>query len=316
MSTADVKALSSAPPPWHSVFFIGLALAISSLVALSNGDENVSVDVFTHRVLPKLVSLEGMAYLRLFLAASVWMVSFHLVVISNGWEQTTTYRKDSKLVKVANHMVGWKTMCPFTSLSWNLLGLNFTLSGYIAWSVANGESDFSPQFLKFALVIWEVSAPFSVLVSMVIRYVIWPGVLKAKGDTSNLRSTSNKFMHNFNCVYSLAEASLIGGLPVRWQDLPYATIVGCFYVIFTWLMALSWNEKKYGPQFIYFFLDTTLPGFFPSFALIALLVALCIFYAFFATLSNFILPQLEPYGLPAHAFIVAIFASRMVRFKD
>lgn len=201
-------------------------------------------------------------------------------------------------------------MFPFTSWAWNMLGVSFTLSGYIAV-----KQEASPVLLRTALFFWEAAAPFSFLVATVIRYAIWPGVLKGDGDTSNLKMIRNMLMHNANVVMSLTEAALLGGLPVRWSHVSIGPVVGIAYILFTWAMSTSWNDTaKVGPQFIYFFFDTTLPGYTSTIALLVLLVVLMMFYAFFASCD--LLLGFVPFGIAGHTLFAAGLASIMMRFRD
>ena len=315
----DKPVLSSAPPPAHSIALMTLFLGVFcySFPSWENVDQAATVETFTNIVFPDLMSLQQLAYIRLTIAALIWAVSFETVVLSDGWQQTTSYLKGSQLIQVPNTLSGWKTMTPFTSLSWNILGVAFSLSGYIAWKQASSEEDveFSPLLLRAALVSWEIAAPFTFLVASVIRFAIWPLIVKSGGDSSNLKCVRNIFMHNLNVVFALSESALLGALPVRWSDVSLGPLVGCAYVIFSWMMVNSWNEPKYGCQFIYFFFDTTLPGYTHSIVLFALLSVLIIFYAMFAS-TEMALDLLSSYGIGAHVVFVLGVASCMMRFRD
>lgn len=119
---------------------------------------------------------------------------------------------------------------------------------------------------------WTASAPYTLLVAGIIRYVIWPQVLEDGGTTHDLRCLRNRRMHNGNVFMAVSELALLGGLQIRWQDIPFGTLLGCFYTLFNWGMANAWGVDKTteGPQFLYFFSDTTLPGFQPIKCLLAL----------------------------------------------
>ena len=210
-------------------------------------------------------------------------------------------------------------MMPFTSLAWNILGLSFALSGYIAWkcSSASDTPDDVVQIptwlLRTALLSWEMAAPFTLLVATVIRYAIWPTVLRSKESTENLKCTRNRLMHNANVFMALVETALLGGLPVHGSHVAVGPLVGCMYVLFSWSMTLQWNPSQ-GPQFIYFFMDTTLPGYAPSVALVALLLVMMVFYAFFCWASA-LLRYLNG-GVVTHVLFAAAICCSVMRFRD
>ena len=96
-------------------------------------------------------------------------------------------------------------------------------------------------------------------------------------------SIRNAFMHNIHVFNAVSKSALLGGLPVHWSELSLAPLVGIAYVVFSWNATLLWN-KPFGPhQFIYFFFDTTVPGYGASIALLALLFALILFFVLFCT---------------------------------
>jgi hypothetical protein len=333
----SLPVLTSAPPPWHSVaimlllniFFIRLLPAWSSI------DEIAVTETFTRRIFPELMSLKALAAIRTVQALIVWATSFYILFVSTGYVFSTSYLPQSKLKTVPNTLAGIRGMYPFTSVSWNLLGVAFTLSAYIAWSAVavelkesvGDDTDTANLFdnlllllpppsifvLRTAILVWEVAAPNTLLVATVVRYVIWQGVLRAGADTSNLTQFRTLLMHNGNVLLALTEIALTGGLPVRWSEVSLAPLLGISYVFFTWHMMDKWNDKEHGPQFIYFFFDTTL-GATTSYALVALLVVLLIFYMLFVSVE-LILAYMDG-GWPFHvAFVVAV-CSAVMRFRD
>uniref|UniRef100_A0A7S2YHD4 Uncharacterized protein n=1 Tax=Entomoneis paludosa TaxID=265537 RepID=A0A7S2YHD4_9STRA len=313
----EKKVLTSAPPPWHSVLLMVTfgAVFIYLMPSLEKLDEAATVETFTRVLFPEYLDLYTMAYIRLFVGLTIWWVTIQMSVFSNGWEQQPSYLPGSQLKMVPNQLKGIKTCFPFTSVSWNLLGMYFVLAGYIALEGAKNEAaTISPWILRTALATWEVAAPNSLLVSAVIRYVIWPGVLRKGNSTINLKSVRNIFMHNLNAFFALSESGLLGGPPVRFTDISLAPLVGIAYVVFTWNMSMSWNKPEHGPQFIYFFFDTTLPGYTASIALIGLLVALITFFVIFSSCEH-LLVWTESGIIGGLAFVVSI-SSMVMRFRD
>jgi hypothetical protein len=197
--------------------------------------------------------------------------------------------------------------------SWIILGISFTLSSYVAWVAADTNVVVSPLLLRIAVLAWEIAAPCSILVATTVRYAIWPAVIK-RGGPHSLNSIRNILMHNCNVLVALTESYLLSGLPVRWSEATVAPLWGCIYVIFSWNMVYAWNERRHGPQFIYFFLDTTLPGYTCSIALVALLVVLLTFYAVFCTAHD-LLVYLNG-GIAMHFLFVAVWCSLVMRFRD
>lgn len=120
-------------------------------------------------------------------------------------------------------------------------------------------------------------------------------------------------MHNINVLYAVTETALLGGLPVRLSELSLAPLVGIAYVIFSWNMTMVWNKPQ-GPQFIYFFLDTTLPGYQPTIALLGLMSALFLFFLLFCA-SGSLLGWIDGGIFGSLGFVAAI-CFGVMRFSD
>lgn len=246
------KPLRYGIPPWHSVVLV--CLMVSAFVALLPSDEEMTstatVERFTNVLFPQLIpSLWYLFILRSLVAITIWATSCYLVFISDGWSQTPSYHKNSKLIVHEIRLRGIKTMIPFTSLSWNMLGLSFSLNAYITYSVVQGTSeDLDPRLLRFAMLLWECAAPFTLLVAAVIRYAIWPKVLAVGGDSTNLKQWRNKLMHNINVWFAVGETALVSGLAPHPSHFSVAPLIGCFYIIFSWMIANTWTPPESGPQ--------------------------------------------------------------------
>lgn len=312
---APEKPLTSAPPPMHLVATLGVITAFFAYIVPSweTLDQVAKVETFTAVVFPELMNVTTLVYLRLLIALSIGLTSFYLVFLYEGWEQISSYMAGSKLIRTPNKLVGIKTMFPFTSVSWNLLGLSFACNAYIAAKGARGEP-VDQRILRTAVVLWEMAAPYTLLVAAVVRYAIWPAVLKAKNSTDNLKHWRNVMMHNMNVLFALLEAACMGGLSVQWTHIAFAPLLGVMYVMFTWSMMMRWNTPDKGPQFIYFFLDTTLPGFLPTKVLLILLLVFAAFYGLFCVFHNVL--SLLGGGLLAHLGFVVLVSSAVMRFRD
>jgi len=211
-------------------------------------------------------------------------------------------------------LVGAKTLYPFTSWSWNLLGLSFTLSSYIAHCAATN-AHVAPPLLRLAVITWEIAAPCTLLVAAVVRYAIWPAVARVPGGTTDeLRSGRNVMMHNLNVVLALTETCVLSGRAVTPGHAALAPLYGIVYVLFSWGMVHRWNEKRHGPQFIYFFFDTTLPGYTVTKVLLVLLAVLMLFFGIFCVAAA-LLRYLDG-GLLTHVLFVAAVSSTVMRFRD
>jgi hypothetical protein len=108
--------LERAPPPWHAVLLIAImsACSIWSLPSLEKLDEIATIETFTTRLFPSLLSIRQLALIRAGIAAVVWGTTVYNLV-TPGWEQMTPYLSASKLKMVPNKITGLRTMYPFTS---------------------------------------------------------------------------------------------------------------------------------------------------------------------------------------------------------
>lgn len=194
--------------------------------------------------------------------------------------------------------------------SWNLLGVWFSTSAYISWSDGN-----APKWtFRLAVISWEIAAPCTLLVAAVVRYVLWPAALKKDPPIHALNSVRNILMHNMNVLMAVTECFFLSGMPVRWSDCSLAPLWGCVYVVFAWSISTSWVRREDGPQFLYFFFDTTVPGFTPSIALVFLLIVLLTFYGLFCSAEE--LTHYLGSGLAARFGLGGLLCFGVMRFKD
>lgn len=208
-------------------------------------------------------------------------------------------------------MQGIRTLVPFTSWSWNLLGVSFGVNSFIAHHSLGGNPVPLP-LLRVALLLYETAVPASFLVTFVVSYIIWPNIIKQGGSTKGISSPRTLVWHNANVAMALLESAMLGGIPIT---LSHATIIafyGISYVLFTWILRHFWVPHK-GPQFLYFFFDTTL-GKTTTFALLALLGVMMSFYAIFCFAE--MLLTLIGGGLLTHVLFVLVLCALLCRFKD
>ena len=208
-------------------------------------------------------------------------------------------------------MEGWATMYYFTSWAWVLLGISFSLSGWITIAAIHNYN-VPVALLRAAIVSFEIAAPISLLVSTVVRYVIWERSLKSKYGTIRLRRWTSLARHNANAIFAVVEVTIFGGLPIRIQDISFSALFGLAYIFFSYFMA-SRYAPKYGIQFLYSFLDTTL-GKETSISAIALILVLMGYFLLFALLDDF----LNAFGeMPiVHIFAAILISGFVCRFRD
>uniref|UniRef100_A0A7S4VWZ4 Uncharacterized protein n=1 Tax=Ditylum brightwellii TaxID=49249 RepID=A0A7S4VWZ4_9STRA len=167
-----------------------------------------------------------------------------------------------------------------------------------------------PYILRFALLLFETVAPCTILVSSVIRYAIWPKILASAKNhpstkpnpTKDLKLLSTLFQHNANVILAFMEVGLLGGLPIRFCDVPLGPLYASCYVLFSWCMMKQWKTDTgtkdavtgdviYGkcrcPQFLYFFLDTTLGDDTSTISLGVLALVQVLSYVFFGLANQF-----------------------------
>ncbi len=210
----------------------------------------------------------------------------------------------------------------FTSWSWNLLGFSFAFSGLLTLYVDDLAKDYDPSEIihfphmklasRICILLFEISAPAAMLVSVVVKYVLWPKALAGHGS-ANLKQFKILLQHNANIIMCLVEVGLLGGLPIRLADMALAPLFGIAYILFAWSMRFRWVPSG-DAQFVYFFLDTTLPGKTSTIALAGLLVMLLLFYGIFMLVDDVIL--LFGGSFVTHALMVTIFSCIVCRFRD
>lgn len=310
VSPKEDRKLASGVPPPHAGAFIGGLLALAITLFPADLDDYASVETFTRRVFPELVSLEMLAYVRVGLALYCWMCTIYMLTCANPLEITCNYRPNSKLIKTTFYLTGLKHLCPFTSWSWTLLTLSFSTTAYITLMADLGKAaDIDPLVLKAGIVLWEVASPLAVLVSTVVRYAIWPPVLASKRP-HQLGDFLYQMQHNANSVFALVELCLLGGLPVKLSHICLPAFVGGIYILFTWSRCFSYAAPEQGPQYIYWFMDTSL-GVQTTISLAALVFVLVLAFLTFAAIAAL----LDRYGhsLLVHVSCVVLVSSSVVK---
>lgn len=321
----------NANPKGHTVALVVFVsfLCLSTLPNIASSiDDVATIHTCTTPLFIEWVSRSTLGWLRFAISVIIFAISMLLMTETYRQELTIHYLESSKLRRLPIKLQGIKTQGFFTSWSWNILGLSFLLSALLTLHVdhqlsSHDETEIqqileelsSQTYMKIALrasfILFEIAAPVSMLVSAVVRYVIWPKSLKAK-KTDTLKSFPVLLQHNANIIFSLIEMGLLGSYTVRFTDMAVAPLFGLCYVLFAWSMKHVWLESG-EPQFLYFFLDTTL-GKGSTIALFALLVVLMLFYAIFVLVDD-ILAFLGG-GVMVHFITVFGISSLLCRFRD
>jgi hypothetical protein len=169
----------------------------------------------------------------------------------------------------------WTT---FTVWCFTALFLYFTLSAFCSgMSLAGRGEQVHPAIVQATLILFEVSYPMSLLVTIVVTFVLIPLALRTDHAISRMFRWRPLMMHNGN-VLMMQLAMLIAPPPVTFTHLPYAILFGCAYAIFSWL----WFQRT--RVFYYFFLDYRRP--YAMFAYLGLFAILTLFYGISYGLSS------------------------------
>ena len=330
-SEALSPVLKSAPPPWHAQLIV-LALfgtfAWYSPQALESMDEIATVETFSRTLFPSILSSNQVILLRLIFAVVLLTVNFYDFFLTEGFDFPVTYYEGSKLRGTTLTFHGLFSTCgnlreallanaSFSNWSVGLLGISFLLSGLIPFFALHWGWDVPLSILRLAVVCWIMAAPSAVLVSVVVKYVLWPHAMEQDGEGSAIFQGKLVLLcHNFNSISALVDIGLLGGLPCRLQDFAIAPLFGLIYVVFNWCMANYWTNdlEKYGPQFIYPFMDTTL-GVSCTIAIVVLFLVFVASFLLFCFAEYFLMECIGG-GIVSHAIAVVILCAGVCRFRD
>ena len=208
-----------------------------------------------------------------------------------------------------------------------MLTFSFILNGCIALQSARRDDrieDFNsdpsplnlflhPYAFRCSILLFEIAAPTSMLVSCVTKYALWPNSLRGPDGSKNLRKPTSLIQHNLNIIATLTEVGVLGKIPIRLEDCLVAPVFGIVYLIFMWSLRYRLAENK-SPQFIYFFFDTTIGKKWTMSVLVGLLTILMFFFLIF-TLVDDILLWFDG-GIVTHVVLTVGFASLFCRFRD
>lgn len=290
-------------PPAHTIVLIVVLLGFfaQQLPSFASLDQVATIETFTNVNFESL-PLGAVITARLAFAA-IMLGNAASVFLHGKWEADTDYFPGSKLT-VAKRVPfrgllhpegtwfsGLRCISTFTLWCWIVEGAAFLLAGMIPLVhilLPNQSAPFFGQWiLRAALILWEIAAPVSILVSAVVKYALWPMAKEHGENIKLLQAPGALLQHNLNTLAALVEVGLLGGLPVCASHFALSPIYGIFYLLFSYSMMYSWVDQRLQPgaQFFYPFFDTTL-GAITSLAILALLTILSLSFGIFCIFSS------------------------------
>lgn len=331
-NSTSKQSHQNAYPPLEAILVIisllGLCVSLFPRT-LESIDTVATLDVISTPLFEDAISKYALGCIRLTIAL-VFTLTTAYRMTKKGHDVVIPYLGHSKLKRLSINLDGVRSQIMFTQWCWNLQTVSFALNGYIALlAAAQAEEDeptnqslctmftCSPEteqkILRLAILLFEVSAPCSLLVSTVTKYALWPQSLKGKNGSKPLRRPVALLQHNANILSSLFELGVLGRLPVRLIDWPVAPVFGIVYLLFSWSIIHSLHPSG-APQFVYFFFDTTLSKKWTIGVMLVLLSVLLFAYVTFAIIGDVLL--FFNGGLVVNCVSMVAFGSLFCRFRD
>jgi hypothetical protein len=163
-----------------------------------------------------VVSLHAVLSLRLICAAvalyTLWCVYFNRAGLELSYRGATV-----RLYRLSR----WTT---FTVWCFTTIFLYFALAAYCSgMSLAGRSQPIHPAIVQATLILFEVSYPMSLLVTVVVTFVLIPAALRTDHPIPRMFRWRPLMMHNGN-VLMMQLAMLIAPPPVTLSHLPYAML--------------------------------------------------------------------------------------------
>lgn len=195
--------------------------------------------------------------LRLFFSLSVLAVNLVLYFDSAGLTLTLMTRDGKQKIF---RLFGLERFTMFTVWCWTLEGIYFALAAYCSLSISTGFSlnnllgfDIDSKILPVCWVLSEITFALAYLVTVVVTFVLLPGVKRQGLPTNTFFTVVALLMHNANVAFLTADI-LLSTIVFNLWHLFFAVLFGCAYVLFQWV----WYHRL--GAFYYFFLDYERPG--------------------------------------------------------
>lgn len=322
-ATQPTKTMTAHPPNEAVCIHIFIAsLCLSYLpTMLSSIDNDATIEALTTPKFEGFISMQLLGLIRLAFATMMFAITFQRILFGKGCGVTTPYSKQTKLKAKFISLDGIRSQGMFTSWCWNALSLSFAINGTLTLHSASSslpfeEQHYSKHLLRIALLLHEISVPLSMLVSFCVKYVLWPNAIRKGTTTEPFTNLRSLLQHNANVIASLLEVCILGRIPIRSMDVFIVPMYGLLYILYTWFMTHKWLTSS-EPQFVYFFLDTTLPPKTVVSVMVCLLVALIVFFGFATSLDGTILSYYnDGNDIVWNGFCVIMIASCFCRFRD
>jgi hypothetical protein len=142
---------------------------------------------------------------------------------------------------------------------------------------------------------------------------LWPQAIKGVNGSIGLRRPVALIQHNLNIFASLMDIGVLGRIPIRISEISFPALWGVLYIGFTWFITHRLVPSG-EPQFVYFFMDTTLGSRVNCLILTSLIVVLMTFFVLFSIIDDFLLHLGG--GVIFNTTAVILLSSSCCRFRD
>jgi len=316
--------VQTARPPIEAVTFVAfmLTICLASLPTIFSSLDNIaSVEILTTPRYSDVISKKSLGYIRLSIALFIFCVTLIRIFDKQVKGVPTPYLQNSKLQQKPIYLKGIRSQIMYTACSWNLLGLAFALNGIVTLLAAyNDDYDkenlvptYYKNLMRGGVIALTIASPSSMMVSTITRYVLWSQTKKKNSSTSHFKSKRALLQHNANIIASLTEVLILGHVPLRIDYIPLPILYGTVYVLHSWNMIHRLVPTK-EPQFVYFFLDTTLDKKIVMLVLVSLLCTCALFHCLFTGITALI--EYLDGGILCNALLVICLSSCVCRFRD
>ena len=193
------------------------------------------------RYLPRCLASVDLSWLASsfcrMLFAVVGVATIVSVITGSPLTITTIYDRDSKIRgPVVITFSGIDRLATFTVQTFTMQTgyhvVTALLTALAAWAPALVPA--LPRFFMIATwVAYQVSATCSLLVTVIVTFVLIPGILKKGGDPKVMFLWPGQVMHNCNLLFMVTEL-LINRLHFVPAHFAFAVFYGMWYVFFSW----------------------------------------------------------------------------------
>lgn len=218
------------------------------------------------------MSLSTFAVIRTVFAV-VGIVTLRAVIGGPPLTIATMYDRDSKIRgPVTITFDGIERLATFTVQTFTMQTVYHIATAVLTTMAAFGVAPPLPRFVLVSIwICYEVAAACSLLVTVIVTFVLIPGILKRGGSNEVMFMWAGQVMHNCNLLFMLTEL-LLNRLPFVPAHFCFAVGYGMWYVVFSWCLLC------YAGVVFYPFLDPSKPWHISLSIHIALLSVFAAFY--------------------------------------